>query len=84
MTENFAPTLDEIRGWPATVSVTRAASALGCSKSHLYELLRRGECPVRTLRLGTGRAVVLTASLVRLLETGDPDPQPPAPALQAA
>ena len=84
MTTNSAPTLDEIRGWPATVSITRAASALGCSKSHLYELVRRGDCPVRTLRLGTGRAVVLTASLVRLLETGDPDPTPPAAALQAA
>ncbi|MEV6511471.1 DNA-binding protein [Streptomyces sp. NPDC051642] len=84
MTNESAPTLNEIRDWPATVSVTRAASALGCSKSHLYELVRRGDCPVRTLRLGTGRAVIVTASLVRLLETGSPDPQPPTPALVAA
>ncbi|MFI5793821.1 helix-turn-helix transcriptional regulator [Streptomyces sp. NPDC051677] len=62
-----APTLEDVRGWPATVDVSQAATALGCSKSHLYELIRRGECPVRVLPLG-GRQRVVTASLVRLLE----------------
>ncbi|MFG2544350.1 DNA-binding protein [Streptomyces sp. NPDC048594] len=76
---NSGPTLDEIRTWPATVPVTTAATALGCSRTHLYELVKAGQAPVRTLRLGVGRTVVLTASLVRLLETGVPDPQPPAP-----
>jgi predicted DNA-binding transcriptional regulator AlpA len=75
MIQNSEPTLAEIRNWPATVSVTRAALALGCSKSSLYELLRRGEAPVRTLKLGPGRTVVLTASLVRVL-SGEPDPAP--------
>ncbi|CAL9379934.1 helix-turn-helix transcriptional regulator [Streptomyces sp. enrichment culture] len=79
-----APTLAEIKNWPATVNVTRCAHALGCSPSHLYELIKQGKAPVRMLRLGTGRTVVVTASLVRLLETGDPDPTPPASALVAA
>lgn len=61
------PTLAEIRNWPATVGVPQAATALGVSKSHLYELVRRGEAPVRVLNFGSRHRVV-TASLVRLLE----------------
>lgn len=61
-----APTLDEIRSWPATVDVERAAQALGIGKTKLYELIRRGEAPVRVLDFGAKR--VVTASLVRLLE----------------
>ncbi|WP_405436685.1 helix-turn-helix domain-containing protein [Streptomyces avidinii] len=61
-----APTLAEIRQWPATVSVVQAAPALGCSKSQLYELIKRGEAPVKTLSFGR-RYVVITADLVRLL-----------------
>jgi hypothetical protein len=60
------PTLDQVRGWPATVSVATAATALGCSTSHLYGLIQRGECPVRLLPLG-GRQRIVTASLVALL-----------------
>ncbi|MFD3849219.1 helix-turn-helix transcriptional regulator [Streptomyces microflavus] len=78
------PTLAEIRDWPATINVVRCATALGCSPSHLYALLKAGEAPVHILRLGSGRTVVLTASLVRLLETGSPDPQPPTPAAVSA
>jgi predicted DNA-binding transcriptional regulator AlpA len=62
-----APTLAEIRKWPATVSVPQTATALGCSRSQLYELIKRGEAPVKTLSYGR-RHVVVTASLVRLLE----------------
>jgi hypothetical protein len=61
------PTLDEVRGWPATVSVPKAATALGVSKEHLRKLIIRGESPVRLVPLGTRQRVV-TASLVRLLE----------------
>lgn len=61
------PTLSEVRKWPATVNVPRAALALGCSRSHLYELIKRGQAPVRTLSFGS-RHVVITASLVALLE----------------
>ncbi|NNN36058.1 helix-turn-helix domain-containing protein [Streptomyces sp. S3(2020)] len=62
------PTLEEIRSWPATVSIPQAAEGLGISKSHLYELVKRGEAPVRTIPFGTRHRVV-TASLVSLLET---------------
>jgi predicted DNA-binding transcriptional regulator AlpA len=62
-----SPTLAEVKKWPATVNVPRAALALGCSRSHLYELIKRGDAPVRTLSFGT-RHVVITASLVALLE----------------
>ena len=61
-----APTLAEVRAWPATASVPQAATALGCSKAQLYELIRRGESPVKTLSLGK-RHVVITADLVRVL-----------------
>lgn len=67
-----APTLDEVRKWPATVSVIDAASAMGVSKTKLYEQVRAGSAPVRTLPISGVRRVV-TASLVRLLETGDAD-----------
>ncbi|MFE1266046.1 helix-turn-helix transcriptional regulator [Streptomyces sp. NPDC058758] len=60
-------TLDEIRQWPATVSVAKAAAALGCSRSHLYAQIKRGDCPIRTLSFGS-RVVVVNASLVALLE----------------
>lgn len=60
------PTLAEVRKWPATVHVPQAARALRCSKSHLYELIKRGESPVKTLSFGR-RHVVITADLVRLL-----------------
>ncbi|MFF9153826.1 DNA-binding protein [Streptomyces sp. NPDC014846] len=61
------PTLAEVKKWPATVEVPRAALALGCSRSQLYELIKRGEAPVTVLSFGTRHRVV-TASLVRLLE----------------
>ncbi|MFC8679820.1 DNA-binding protein [Streptomyces griseorubiginosus] len=67
-----APTLDEVRAWPATVSVVDAAAAMGVGKSKLYEQVRLGAAPVRTLPI-SGVNRVVTASLVRLLETGDPD-----------
>ena len=67
-TATATPTLDDVRGWPATVGVAQAAMALGISKSHLYGLVKRGTAPVRTLSFGARHRVV-TASLVRLLET---------------
>lgn len=62
------PTLSDIRSWPATVDVPQAALALGCSRSHLYDLIKRGEAPVKTLPFGR-RHVVVTQSLVTLLES---------------
>ncbi|MFI6123239.1 DNA-binding protein [Streptomyces sp. NPDC051064] len=66
MTASNEPTLDEIRTWPATVSVPEAAKAIGISKSHMHSLIKRGEAPVRTLSFGARHRVV-TADLVRLL-----------------
>jgi hypothetical protein len=62
-----APTLAEVRKWPATCAVRDAARAMGCSGSQLYALIARGEAPVRVLSFGRRHSVV-TASLVRLLE----------------
>ncbi len=61
------PTLDDVRAWPATVSVPQAATALGVSKEHLRQLIIRGKSPVKLVPLGARHRVV-TASLVRLLE----------------
>lgn len=67
MATKTGPTLDEIRTWPATVSVPQAATALGISKTHLHELIKRGESPVPTLPI-SGRHLIATAALVRLLD----------------
>jgi len=60
------PTLADIRKWPATCSVSDAARAIGCSRSHLYERCKRGDSPVKTIQVGS-RYVVITADLIRLL-----------------
>ncbi|WP_031071373.1 helix-turn-helix transcriptional regulator [Streptomyces sp. NRRL S-118] len=70
MTKPSRPSLADIRKWPATISVPQAAQALGCSKSHLHERIKRGDSPVKTIPFGT-RHVVITADLVRLL-SGEP------------
>ncbi|GAA1528491.1 hypothetical protein GCM10009730_42170 [Streptomyces albidochromogenes] len=64
------PTLAEVRSWPATVSIPRAAKALGCSKSHLHERIKQGNSPVKTIPFGS-RHVVITADLVRVLSGED-------------
>ncbi|MEV8553429.1 DNA-binding protein [Streptomyces glaucescens] len=66
MRKPVQPTLTEVRKWPATVSVSDAARAIGSSRSWLYEAIKRGESPVKTIAVGT-RHVVITADLVRLL-----------------
>ncbi|MFF1655795.1 DNA-binding protein [Streptomyces sp. NPDC058255] len=66
------PTLAEVAQWPATCSVRKAASAIGCSPTHLASLIRRGESPVKTVPLGSSRRqLVITADLVRLLSGED-------------
>ncbi|MEJ8645291.1 DNA-binding protein [Streptomyces sp. MS1.HAVA.3] len=70
MTKPSQPTLADVRKWPATVSVATAATAIGCSKSHLHERIKRGDSPVKTIPLGA-RHVVVTADLVRLLSGED-------------
>lgn len=61
------PTMDQIRSWPPTVNVEDSAAALGVSRSHLYEQIRQGNAPVRTLTVGS-RTVVVTSSILALLE----------------
>ncbi|MCI3277674.1 DNA-binding protein [Streptomyces cylindrosporus] len=66
------PTLAEVRGWPATVSIPEAAAAMGIGKTTLYDQVNAGAAPVRVLPI-SGVKRVVTASLVRLLETGNAD-----------
>jgi predicted DNA-binding transcriptional regulator AlpA len=61
------PTLDEVREWPATVSVELGAAAFGCSRAHAYESIRTGTFPARTLRVGN-RIVVVTSSILSALD----------------
>ena len=66
------PTLSEIEDWPATITVPRAAEALGISQSWAYQLIAQDEFPCRVLKLGArSRIRVVTASLVSLLTTGE-------------
>jgi predicted DNA-binding transcriptional regulator AlpA len=58
--------------WNGTGSVEDAARALGFSRAKGYELIRRGRFPCRVLRIGRSSRVV-TASLLRVLESGQPE-----------
>lgn len=60
------PTLNEVRAWPATVGVGRAADALGVGRSTAYSAIRAGKFPARTVQVGD-RVMVLTASLLEVL-----------------
>lgn len=64
----IGPTLDDIRGWPATVDPATAATAFGISRSYAYELVKRGEFPAKVLSVG-GKRRVVTASILRALES---------------
>lgn len=66
-------TLREVRRLPATVDVPTAASALGVGRSTLYEAIRLGSSPVKTLTVQR-RVVVLTSDLLRILEGGNGAP----------
>lgn len=58
--------------WDGTGSVEDASRALGFSRAKGYDLVRRGEFPCRVLRIGRSTRVV-TASLLRVLESGEPE-----------
>ncbi len=60
-------TLAQVRKLPATTDVATAASALGVGRTTLYESIRLGCSPVKTLTVQR-RVVVLTASLLEVLE----------------
>lgn len=61
------PTLDEVRTWPATVSLAQGGRPFGISRSNAYDLIKRGEFPARVLRVG-GTYRVITSSIVNVLE----------------
>lgn len=61
------PTIDEIRGWPATVDPATGGAAFGISRSYAYELVRRGEFPAKVLKVG-GKSRVVTASILAALD----------------
>ncbi|MGW3729118.1 helix-turn-helix transcriptional regulator [Streptomyces sp. NPDC000851] len=69
--DQFSP--EHIRAtWSGTASVEDAAQAFGLSRSKSYDLVRRGEFPCRVLPRGR-TARVVTASLLRVLESGEPE-----------
>ncbi len=57
---------EEVLALPVTVDVVMAARALGLSRDGAYELLRRDEFPVRTIKVGRLRRVP-RAELLRVL-----------------
>lgn len=61
------PTYEEIRQWPAVVSVEQAALALGVSRAHAYECIKAGTFPARSIRVG-GRVKVVTSSILAVLD----------------
>lgn len=61
------PTLAEVRAWPATVNVERAAAAIGVSRAYAYACIKEGTFPARALRVGK-RTQVVTSSILAVLE----------------
>ncbi|MEZ0053244.1 excisionase family DNA binding protein [Mycobacterium sp. MAA66] len=68
-TTRTAPSLDELRSGPPTISVEQAARYLGVSRGYAYGMAREGRLP--TIQLGAKRVRVPSAGLLRLL--GDRD-----------
>ncbi|MFD7057407.1 hypothetical protein ACFWBS_57750 [Streptomyces mirabilis] len=69
--EPFSP--ERIRAtWSGIASVEDAAQACGMSRSKGYDPVRRGEFFCRVLLIGRAARVV-TASLLRVLESGEPE-----------
>ncbi len=60
------PTPEEIRTWPATVSVPTAGSPWGVGPRGAYDLARRGEFPVPVLRLGSKLRVTRSSIMAAL------------------
>jgi excisionase family DNA binding protein len=70
MAETYGNTtiLDELHS-STTVSVERAAQALGISRAYAYTLVKSGDLPV--IRLGVRRVRIPSAALLRLLGGAD-------------
>jgi len=59
-------TVDAVRNLGATTDIETAGAILGIGRSKSYELARRGEFPVRVLRIGR-RYLVPIPSILALL-----------------
>lgn len=66
-----ALTQEELLALPVTIDVVTAGRAFGVSRDGTYDLLRRGEFPVRTVKVGRSRRVP-RAELFRVLGIIDP------------
>lgn len=69
-----ALTQDELLALPVTVDVVTAGRAFGISRDGTYDLIRRGEFPVRMVKVGRSYRVP-RAELFRVLGV-DPEAQP--------
>jgi hypothetical protein len=63
-------TRDELLGLPAAISLDAANRALSIGRSTGYTLAKRGQYPVKVLRLGNAYRVI-TADLLRVLSIDD-------------
>lgn len=61
------PTLEEVRGWPATVDVVTAGRPFGLGRNGAYEAVKQGRFPVPVIKIGS-RYRVVTAEVLALLE----------------
>jgi hypothetical protein len=68
-------TAEELRTLPVTVDVVTAGRAWGMGRTRAYELARRGEFPVRVLRVGNSYRVT-RADLLRALGEADQEQKP--------
>jgi excisionase family DNA binding protein len=64
------PSLEEIRTGPPMLDIPPVAAVLRISKSYFYELIKRGEAPVRVVRVGS-RYRVPRSALLALLGADD-------------
>ena len=65
MTAKPAPTLDELRSGPPTLSIEQAARYLGVSRAYGYAMARQGRLP--TIELGPRRVRVPALALLKML-----------------
>lgn len=79
-------TADDVRRLGLTTDIETAGAVLGIGRTMAYGLAKRGEFPVKVLRIGS-RYVVPTVGLITVLcvdKTGSPGRQAPVPTEDSA